>query len=451
MKELPINQIINGDCLEVMKEMPDQAIDMIITSPPYWGLRDYGVEQIFGGDKDCEHEWALKEGKELKLTTGKNSQCVRPWRKLATTKMPDSGFCLKCHAWKGQLGLEPTPEMYIEHLTEIFNEVKRVLKKTGTLWLNIGDTYSGSNCGSNDYREQDGLGTNPQLRYKGQKAGNANLPSKCLCMIPERLSWSLIQNGWILRNKIIWYKPNGMPSSVKDRFSNKWEYVFMFSKSQRYYFDLDGVREAYAESTFQRVSQNEGNPKWDGDHKRGSPMGEHTLDPKQFTHPKGKNPGDVWEIGTVPCPIKGIHFATFPEDLCRKAIIPGCPEEVCKKCGKPRERIIERTGYPDPENNIDTQGRRKSSGEIATDTGRRKTLSGKKHADFKRKHPDKFIGWTSCDCNAGFEGGILLDPFCGVGTACYVARRLRRRFIGIDIKPEYCEKADKIRLAQGVL
>ena len=380
MNKLPINRIICGDCLEVMKKWPANSIDMCLCSPPYWGLRDYGVEQIFGGDKDCEHEWN---------GCGKSSQRLRdPKTAIPELLNPQMGnICLKCHAWKGQLGLEPTPEMYIEHLTEIFNEVKRVLKKTGTLWLVIGDTYWGGKGKSgyelpHEAEERRGKGETIQHSYnvpgymemRPADGKHDFIQPKCLCMIPERLSWSLIQNGWILRNKNIWFKPNGMPSSVKDRFSNKWEYVYMFSKSKNYYFDLDAVREPYAESTFQRVSQNEGNPKWDGDHKRGSPMGEHTLDPKQFTHPKGKNPGDVWEIGTVPCPIKGVHFATFPEDLCRKAIIPGCP-----------------------------------------------------------------------------EGGIVLDPFCGVGTACYVAQRLRRKFIGIDIKPEYCEKAEDIRLAQGVL
>jgi len=360
MKELPINQIINGDALKVMKSWPSNSVDMCMTSPPYWGLRDYGVEQIFGGDKDCEHEWGnYINGKKLRGTdtNREKSKEVYPIIHLS-----GSNFCLKCHAWKGQLGLEPQPEMYIEHLTEIFNEVKRVLKKTGTLWLNIGDTYSSTAAGNPGCS---GLPRNSVSATHAERmdTSKCGIIQKCLCMIPERLAWSLIQNGWILRNKIIWYKPNGMPSSVKDRFSNKWEYVYYFVKSQRNYFDLDAVREPTIWDGIQ----------WGNVAKKFKDAG--LVSNHEFKdHPLGKNPGDVWNIPTVPCPIRGIHFATFPEDLCRKAIIPGCPEE-----------------------------------------------------------------------------GIVLDPFCGIGTACYVAQRLRRRFIGIDIKPEFCEKAENERLVQGVL
>jgi len=233
-----INKIICGDCLDVMKKMPAASVDMCLTSPPYWGLRDYGVEQIFGGDADCEHEW------ERERILGAR------FAQDATRRADPTRHCLKCGAWKGQLGLEPTPELYIEHMTEIFHEVKRVLKKEGTLWLNIGDTYSSSGGAGGDYNNG-GL-KEGQPKYK---QGTSSLQPKCLCMIPERLVWSLIQDGWILRNKIVWYKPNGMPSSVKDRFSNKWEYIYLFSQSKKYYFDLDAVRENFSVSSIKRISQ----------------------------------------------------------------------------------------------------------------------------------------------------------------------------------------------------
>jgi len=246
-----IGKVICGDSLSVMKEMPDEVIDMVITSPPYWGLRDYGNEQIFGGDKDCEHEWLGKSWKNQNASGG--------WQGGAQGGLPSEGqkvanykdrkiyyqSCLKCQAWKGQLGLEPTPEFYIEHLTEIFNEVKRVLKKEGTLWIVIGDTYFGSGCGTNDYRTPASISISRPMLYDGPRPQNIKkhsyLKPKSLCMIPERLAWSLIQNGWILRNKNIWHKRNSMPSSVTDRFSNRWEYIFLFSKSQRYFFDLNAV------------------------------------------------------------------------------------------------------------------------------------------------------------------------------------------------------------------
>lgn len=358
----------NSFCLPIK----DESIDMCLTSPPYWGLRDYGIEQIFGGDRDCEHDFGIIHRRRNDKSGG--HQGIFQDRSIAKAQDgarfgPPTKTCSKCQAWEGQLGLEPTPELYIEHLTQIFNEVKRVLKKEGTFWLNMGDTYSGSGGAGGDYNEGGLREGQPRSRQ-----GNTKLQSKCLCMIPERLAWSLIQNGWILRNKIPWIKPNCMPSSVKDRFANRWEYVFLFSKSRRYCFDLDSVREPHAESSVQRVSQNQGNPKFNGNKKRDHPKGQDTLNPKQFVHPLGKNPGDIWTINTTPCPIKGIHFATFPDELCRRAILPGSR-----------------------------------------------------------------------------EGQIVLDPFCGIGTTCFVAQKLKRRFIGIDIKAEYCKKAKNERLAQGVL
>ncbi len=338
-------------------------------------------------------------------------------------------ICYKCHAWKGQLGLEPTPELYIEHMTEIFNEVKQVLKKSGTLWLNIGDTYANSG-----YKHTDGK------EVSGTPGNTVDLPQKCLCMIPERLSWSLIQNGWILRNKIIWYKPNAMPSSVRDRFSNRWEYIFMFSKSKKYYFDLDAVLEPYTSPMDRWGGDNlvaKGQSTWD------EGTGQETYrDRNMRPNPDGKNPGDVFEINTQPFP--EAHFAVFPEKLCEKPIKAGCPEEVCKKCGKARERIVEK---------YDTGEIQKIPDYWDTDPGSHKTI----HRKGRQKGEtgiavmaNKTIGWTSCDCNAGFEGGIVLDPFCGAGTALLVAKEMKRRYIGIDVKQEYCDMCEK-RLAQGVL
>ncbi len=427
-----INKIICGDCLEAMREMPIESIDTIITSPPYWGLRDYGI--------------------------GPN-----------------------------QLGLEPTPELYIEHLTEIFNEAKRVLKKEGTLWLNIGDTYGGSGCGRHDYREKGSI--SPVALFSDKENPQQKIMPKCLLMIPERLAWSLIQNGWILRNKIVWHKPNAMPSSVTDRFSNRWEYLFMFSKSQKYYFDLDAVREPHqthphGEKALQGGISQKGsrhlsapkesmrfasgmrtehplgkNPgdviKINNDRKglnvpgqlphgihRKRHFGYFGADGEYLVHPDGKNPGDVFEIATQPFP--EAHFAVFPEKLCEKPIKAGCPEEVCKKCGKAKERIVKK---------YDTGETQKMPDYWEADLGSHKTIHRKGRVKGETKIPvmaNKTIGWISCKCNAGFEGGIVLDPFCGAGTALYVAKQLRRRFIGIDIKQEYCDMCKK-RLAQGVL
>ena len=196
-------------------------------------------------------------------------------------------------------------------MTAVFHEVKRVLKKEGTLWLNMGDTYSGSGKGSGSDIDPKFKGGGRERTLKPDK--NNSLPAKCLCMIPERLAWSLIQDGWILRNKIVWYKPNGMPSSVTDRFSNKWEYLFLFSKNQKYYFDLDAVREEC---------------QWGGEQggNSGKKFKEAGMisDHKMQDHPLGKNPGDFLSIPTQPFP--EAHFAVFPPKLCEKPIKAGCPE-----------------------------------------------------------------------------------------------------------------------------
>ncbi len=447
-KKLPINEVVQGDSLSVLKTFPDNGIDMCMTSPPYWGLRDYGVEQIFNEDPGCEHEWIDKKLSFSKDGASPDGKQITNRGTLREDKECHS--CSKCQAWKGQLGLEPTPEFYIEHLTEIFSEVKRVLKKEGTLWLNIGDTYSGQKIGNTEIYKNPNVVTNSFTKPR------IDLPQKCLCMIPERLAWSLIQDGWILRNKIIWYKPNAMPSSVKDRFSNRYEFIYMFSQQQKYYFDLDAVREAHSVESIARDKRGCSGKTRKAMNKAqfGNPHGllkprkniKHDIavgrvgnfsyeDPlhSRALNPAGKNPGDVFEVNTQPFP--EAHFAVFPEKLCEKPIKAGCPEEVCKECGKARERIVE-TIKPRPNGGIRNVGDRKD--------GYTTKLPANPYAE-KRE-----TGWTSCSCNAGFEGGIVLDPFCGAGTALLVAKEMKRRYTGIDIKKEFKEMSDK-KLAQGVL
>jgi len=289
--------------------------------------------------------------------------------------------------------------MYIAHLPEIFNEAKRVLKKEGTLWLNIGDTYASTPAGNPDTPKVPGrnpISCGHKQRMDTSKCG---IKSKCLCMIPERLAWSLIQDGWILRNKIVWYKPNAMPSSVRDRFSNKWEYVYMFSQGKKYYFDLDAIRERHSPSTFERVKYDTGHSqKYEyGKIKLGQPQGtfEHIL-------ATGKNPGDVFEISTQPFP--EAHFAVFPEKLCEKPIKAGCPEEVCKKCGKAKTRSIK-------QEKINTRpGLNTGTGKSGKYDDPNKSLHNSDLSKYRQQIIYKTVGWTSCDCNAGFEPSRCHSP-----------------------------------------
>jgi len=222
------------DVMKALKQMPNESIDMQITSPPYWGLRDYGIE--------------------------------------------------------GQIGLEPDFNDFITKMLDIFNEVKRVLKKDGTCWVNFGDTYS---SGSDKSSYKDSVIRNDDKPIERLQTKQGMIP-KCLMMIPERFALGMIGKGWILRNKIIWHKPNHMPTSVKDRFANSWEYLYFFSKSKKYYFDLDAVREPHQyyeidkkRKTFDTIEQLKDKSKGQFSKSR-----QGRLRSEDY-NPKGKNPDDV--------------------------------------------------------------------------------------------------------------------------------------------------------------
>lgn len=248
----------HGKALDVARGMASGSVDCIVTSPPYYGLRDYKV--------------------------------------------------------RGQYGQEKTPSGFVRNMRILFSELRRVLADDGTLWLNLGDSYSGGNRKSYD---TDGGKT----RARGHSAArpDSGLPGKNLLGIPWRVAFALQKDGWILRNAIIWNKPNAMPESVTDRLSNRYEPIFLFSKSQRYWFDLDPIREKEltAHSPTSPRHQNGGGSKESLRAVRASSY----LGAVQ-TNPAGKNPGDVWNINTQPFP--GAHFAVFPQELARRAIAAGC-------------------------------------------------------------------------------------------------------------------------------
>lgn len=249
-----------GHAIETLRKMPSESVDCLVTSPPYFGLRDYGesTKTIWGGDKDCKHVWKNKN--YLHPTRKNRGEGIDPKHKTAGVKQPTNlkaDICQRCGAWYGQLGLEPTIEMYIDHLGEIFIEVKRVLKKTGTCWINIGDTYGGSWGNYGERKGKQRKQTAKKFKRRGVLSKDFLLPMtklqpKSLCMIPERFAFMMIDLGFILRNKNIWHKGNPMPSSVKDRFNCTWEYVYFFSKSKKYYFDLDAVRVPHKTQTLER-------------------------------------------------------------------------------------------------------------------------------------------------------------------------------------------------------
>jgi len=319
------NKIICGDNIQVMKTLPDESIQCCITSPPYWGLRDYGTATWDGGDADCEH---LSD--RSKYETGFKGSKQASNKGTGNRDIIKHDTCPKCGAKRidNQLGLEKTPEEYVENLVKVFREVKRVLRKDGTLWLNLGDSYAGNNSrASNGGRA--GYGTEREGVFNNL---SGNLKPKDLVGIPWRVAFALQSDGWYLRQDIIWHKPNPMPESVTDRCTKSHEYMFLLSKSQKYYYDADVIREPLAESTLNdiRIGCKTGRPNkkahklvMDGTHGSGG-IGDPSKTRAELINLKGRNKRSVWTVTTRP--FKKAHFATFPPKLIEPCILAGCPK-----------------------------------------------------------------------------------------------------------------------------
>lgn len=240
--------IYHGNVLDVLENMASESVQCVITSPPYWGLRDYGLEpQVWGGDKNCKHEW-LSSVTPGGQTNGLSFRRDKKGGRKRGVHQP--GFCRKCGAWCGSLGLEPTPELYVEHLVQIFSEVKRVLKNDGVLWLNLGDSYVNHFIPS---------GGDPSIKIRNIGASSytptfvAGLKPKNLIGIPWHTAFALQTNGWCLRQDIIWQKKNAMPESVKDRCTKAHEYIFLLSKNTRYYYDAEAIKEGRTSNEDSRI------------------------------------------------------------------------------------------------------------------------------------------------------------------------------------------------------
>ena len=290
--------ILHGDVLDKLQEIESESIQCVVTSPPYWGLRDYGIE--------------------------------------------------------GQLGLEATPELYVEKMVKVFREVKRVLKNDGTVWLNLGDSYNGSgkagNKNSEYYKKHTEFGKPAKNKDKiGIPTNVKGLKPKDLVGIPWRVAFALQADGWWLRQDIIWHKPNPMPESVTDRCTKSHEYIFLLTKSAKYFYDADAIREPVSAVSLKRAEYG-----WDCDR----------PSTKNASLGGGRNKRSVWTITTKP--FKDAHFAVFP---------PKIPE-LCIKAGSK-------------------------------------------------------------------EGDTVLDPFFGSGTTGWVAQRLGRKWIGIELNAEYIKIAEK--------
>ena len=319
---MDFNNVLQGDCLEVLKTLSDKSIDCCVTSPPYYGLRDYGTGEWVGGDPNCPHR-RLSKFSEKTITGHHQEELVGNVGDAIYKRI-----CPLCGAVREdkQIGLEETPEQYIDKLVQVFREVKRALKDDGTLWLNIGDSYWGSGSRGFDFTGKfkpgvsdiQGSDKKYDLSFVPQTKGDVDgYKNKDLIGIPWMLAFALRADGWYLRQDIIWHKPNPMPESVKDRCTKSHEYIFLLSKKPKYYFDYEAVQEIAVSGETVRDKSAEG---YQADYAKGDRFskGEHT-----YGKDGKRNKRDVWSVPTQA--VKEAHFATFPEKLIEPCILAGCP------------------------------------------------------------------------------------------------------------------------------
>ncbi len=323
-KEEIKNKIFCGHVINVLQSFPDESVDLMATSPPYWGQRNYGTDhQLWGGDPKCEHifqpyDLIKRGGPRLKETAGARFES-------------NGNVCIKCGGYFGELGAEPTPDLFVTNLVSVFDEVKRVLKSSGSIYVNLSDTYSGSLNGYGIKNQKDThIDKSPlEVDYRQNidsppPQANCGIPRKSLCGVPERFMISMIDKGWILRNKIIWHRKNSKPESALDRFTRSYENIYFFTKSQKYYFKQ--IFEPLAESTIKRC---EGKFLSDKNEKYG--MNNNAI--KKYAEKVksgevvGKNKRDIWTINVTHGYSDGeSHYATFGLELPETCIQASCPE-----------------------------------------------------------------------------------------------------------------------------
>jgi len=380
---------LQGDVFDKLKELDDNSIDCVVTSPPYWGLRDYGVP--------------------------------------------------------GQLGLEPTYQEHIKNIVELFRAMKPKLKDSATIWLNYGDSYAATVNGTKVKDMKKNLQKN-RIKNKGKTNGvyddrgfidkpfstiQGSLKPKDLVMIPNRIAIALQDDGWWIRSEIIWHKPNPMPESTKDRPTQCHEKIWLITKSKKYYYDSDAIKESTKHpkakanwTSKQRIERAKSLDR--------KPVG-NEINGKKYNGQSFKNKRNVWTITTKPC--KEAHFATFPKDLIEPCIKAGCPEKVCSKCGKPQIKEIYR------EKNW--QHKKSEKHTDKTNPKGSKNAFGQKYQKWLEENPPQITIKPSCDCDADFKPGVVLDPFGGSGTTGIVAQQFNRTAILIELNLEYIKIAKK--------
>ena len=452
---MPTWEIQQGDVLDRLRSMDSESVHCVVTSPPYWGLRDYGLPPtIWDEEEGCEHQWGetLRAG-GITGGDGDNTETMKASPRLGRkgrNKRPTSSICTLCGAWRGVLGLEPTIQMYVRHLVDVFKEVWRVLRDDGTFWLNLGDSYAGSggahnsnhaNPGLSDSWQRNGVPHYGNMGIPGNYLAPVGLKPKSLIGQPWRVAFALQDDGWILRAAPIWFKPNPMPESVKDRPTSAYEMVFLLTKQRRYFYDSDAMPQPSMSGPSDVKKMAEGRERIGGKHKTlqddfSKASAATNIGRKRAVgDPRSVNLRNVWPMATQG--FKSAHFATFPEELPRRCILLGTSEKgVCAECGAPWSRMTVRHDHG-------WDGSLYGERVVAVSTlsgGTAKSTLGSPHGAWTGK--TQTLGWQpTCACNAEVTPAIVLDPFAGAGTTGLVALRHGRSFVGIELSAKYAEMA----------
>lgn len=433
--------ILLGDARAI--PLPDASVQCVVTSPPYWGLRCYGLEpQAWGGDADCRHQWGdphepYHKG-QVPQSKWKNNSAV------ADGGNRDSGSsCVLCNAWRGTLGNEPSPELFVAHLVEIFREVRRVLRDDGTVWLNLGDSYARTGGTDRTPSRTASVGNTRRTReIRGDRTQVApsGVKEKDLVGIPWMVAFALRADGWYLRAENIWakgisfcptYAGSSMPESVTDRPARSHETVFLLTKRSTYYYDVHAVKET--------ANRGAAGSKFD----KGK-TAKHQLDRAsnaERAETGTRNLRSVWTINPRPYP--GAHFATFPPALVTPCILAGTSAYgACAGCGQPYRRIVEK-GAPRAAQQAacgaDSDGGYDGQATKDYETAGAQDASATKARILAGMVETRTIGWvTDCACPVSDPVPcVVLDPFSGSGTTAATAHTLGRIGVGVEPNPEY--------------